>query len=160
MKNKKYIFFLIILFAIFLAYRYVYHNSTRHIEFKFVKCIQLELCDESDSIQSYFYIDNKQRLLYFLCEYDYYHRMFAYDNAFIDSLCKEFDFKSFDYIISPQYKISQLRYSPAINDKYYDGCEDFYNGKYVLEPIFVNSSEDSLYIYRINKTPDFIPPEP
>ena len=165
MKRKRLLIAFVLAIAILGVCGYfIHYYRVKHVDFQFVKTFQVPNKKYNQtSFTSYYYIDSDESLNHFLGKYLSDHFGYCYDGLFIDKMKGEFNFKDYDYLLSPQKKIINLSYSPSHNKNYYDGCGHQLHAlgdRDVLEPVFDKGSIDSMYLYRIKKTDKFIQPGP
>ena len=131
--------------------------------------VSFELAKEIDKPYSEFsridyvgfdYIVNVERffvyMIYHYEEFPQYYRK-GYDTIFVTNLAKELDFDRYDYLITYQKQLKELRYSPYLT-KTEDGlCHD---KQIPLIPTWDSVQTDKVYIYRIKKNEKYRSPGP
>jgi hypothetical protein len=131
----------------------LYYYYPRSISFELTKEIDEPNLDFDISYWlSYDYVPNEERLMFWMVKkYQYpYSRADeqGYDSIFVQNLSKELDFKKYDYIITYQKQLKELRHSPYLT-KTEDGL--YFDKKTPLIPTFDTEITDKVYIYQIKK---------
>ena len=138
----------------------LFYYYPRHVSFELAKEI-LKPSKEFDNSQfiGFEYVDSKDRLVYWLVEHykHFYPDGQLYDSNFVDNLGNELDFRKFDYIITYQKQLKELRHSPyltkAKDDLYFDK-------KTPLIPTWDSVITNKVYLYRIKKNNKYRSPGP
>ena len=157
-KRKRLI---IICFAIGLWCLYYY--CPRKVSFELeTKILKPNKEFDFSYLNSFFYVENQERLYFFLV--DYYKTppcvrdgLKGYDSLFVENLNKTLDFNKYDYLIVFQKRLLELNFSP-----YLAKTEDLldYVPKKPLISTFDTIITDSIYIYRIKKNNKYRAPGP
>ena len=95
-------------------------------------------------------------MIYYYEEFPEYYRK-GYDTIFVTNLAKELDFDRYDYIITYQKQLKELRYSPYLT-KTEDGL--YHDKRTPLIPTWDSVQTDKVYIYRIKKNEKYRSPGP
>lgn len=135
-----------------------YYYYPRTVSFEFVEEIPLptNAFDRREYI-GFDYVRSIDRLYFYLVEF--YERipnddpkLKGYDRAFVQQLAEDFDFESYDYLITYQKTLSKLQYSPYLTKE----KDDLYFDKRTpLIPTWDKAEADKVYIYRIKKNDHF-----
>jgi len=144
----------IVVFILGLYYLYsLYYYYPRKVSFALVKEITKPNEDFNNSQWlSFDYVRNKEQLMFYMV--DYYKTLppemqeEGYGSIFIENLGKELDFKKYDYIITYQKRLKELRHSPYLT-KTEDGL--YFDKQTPLIPTFDTEITDKVYIYQIKK---------
>lgn len=154
----KTIILIIIGFILVISGSVIYYYMPRIVSFKMVMKIQKP---NKTFNRKYFvgfdYINNEELLYYKLV--DFYKKnsciksnLIGYDSLFVSSIVDSFDFEKYDYIITYQKKLIDLKYSPHLT-RTEDGM--YYCNKSIpLIPSWDSISigvTDSIFIYKIKK---------
>ena len=138
----------------------LFYYYPRHVSFELAKEI-LKPNKEFDNSQfiGFEYVVSKDRLVYWLVEHpkQFYPEGQVYDSNFVDNLGNGLDFQKFDYIITYQKQLKELRHSPyltkAKDDLYFDK-------KTPLIPTWDSVITNKVYLYRIKKNNKYRSPGP
>ena len=140
-----------------IVYNYYYHE--RSLSYEYVMGIPKFRNCHTRGID---YVENEDRLFFYLVSF--YNKpcckkadLNGYDSLYVSQLLKQFDFGNYDYIISYLKKISQLKYSPSLSDKYDDL---YFDNRIPLIAVYEKETYDSLFIYKIKKNKEFRAPRP
>ena len=144
----------IVVFILGLYYLYsLYYYYPRKVSFELTKEIN-KPNEDFDNSQwlSFNYIESKEKLIFWMVEkfqypYSWYNEK-GYDSIFVENLGKELDFKKYDYIITYQKRLKELRHSPYLT-KTEDGL--YFDKQTPLIPTFDTEITDKVYIYQIKK---------
>lgn len=155
MKKILYCVVLIVVSSI-VAVTYYYYPRT--VSFEFVEEIPLptNAFDRREYI-GFDYVRSVDRLYFYLVEF--YERipnddpkLKGYARDFVQQLAEDFDFESYDYLITYQKTLSKLQYSPYLTKE----KDDIYFDKRTpLIPTWNKAEADKVYIYRIKKNDHF-----
>lgn len=155
--NKKRI--LLIIVALIGVYCFYYYYP-RKVSFELVKEIDKPSKEFDNShFIGFEYADSKDRLIYWLVEHyePFYSQEQRYDSIFVENLAKELNFDRYDYIITYQKKLKELRHSPYLT-KTEDGL--YHDERTPLIPTWDSVITDKVYIYRIKKSNKYRAPGP
>lgn len=151
-------FYCIILMLVSSIVVVTYYYYPRTVSFEFVEEIPLptNAFDRREYI-GFDYVRSIDRLYFYLVEF--YERipnddpkLKGYDRAFVQQLAEDFDFESYDYLITYQKTLSKLQYSPYLTKE----KDDLYFDKRTpLIPTWDKAEADKVYIYRIKKNDHF-----
>ena len=149
---------LIILIIIFISvgtYCFYYYYP-RKVSFELAKEIEKPYPEFDRTFYVGFdYVVNVERffvyMIYHYEEFPKYYRK-GYDTIFVTNLAKELDFDRYDYIITYQKQLKELRYSPYLT-KTEDGL--YHDKRTPLIPTWDSVQTDKVYIYRIKKNNKF-----
>ena len=154
----KKMFYCIILMLVSSIVVVTYYYYPRTVSFEFVEEIPLptNAFDRREYI-GFDYVRSIDRLYFYLVEF--YERipnddpkLKGYDRAFVQQLAEDFDFESYDYLITYQKTLSKLQYSPYLTKE----KDDLYFDKRTpLIPTWDKAEADKVYIYRIKKNDHF-----
>jgi len=139
----------------------VYYYYPRKVSFELAKEIDKPYPEFDRTFYVGFdYVVNVERffvyMIYHYEEFPQYYRK-GYDTIFVTNLAKELDFDRYDYIITYQKQLKELRYSPYLT-KTEDGlCHD---KQIPLIPTWDGVITDKVYIYRIKKNEKYRSPGP
>ncbi len=159
--KKRILLLLIIITLISICIYCLYYYYPRKISFElFIEIPKPTESYDNSQWLSYHYIQNEERLIYFLT--DYYKQRYppqqGYDDLFAYNVSRTFDFKNYDYIMVYQKQLKSLSYSPYLAKKE-DGIGDCEKKKPLI-PAFDTTLTDRVYIYRIKKNNKYRPPGP
>ncbi|MDR1005294.1 MAG: hypothetical protein LBL74_00320 [Bacteroidales bacterium] len=158
MKNKV-IILIIVCFTLGLLC--LYYLYPRKISFESVKEIpKLNENFDMTSFIGFHYVSNENCLVFWLSTF--YQRqlqegLVGYDSIFIQNLSKELNFDKYDYIITYQKQLKELRHSPYLT-KTKDGL--YFDKQTPLIPTFDTAITNKVYIYRIRKNNKYRAPGP
>ena len=157
---KKKVLYIITMVVFVVGLYILYYYYPRKVSFELAEEI-LKPHKEFDNSQfiGFEYADSKYRLIYWLVKHyePFYPKEQRYDSLFVENLAKELDFDRYDYIITYQKQLKELRYSPYLT-KTEDGlCHD---KQIPLIPTWDGVITDKVYIYRIKKNNIFRAPGP
>lgn len=137
-----------------------YYYYPRKVSFELAKEIQI-FENFRLGTEMFLYIEDKQVLMTRL--YTYYNintickekGLRGLDSIFVENLSKELDFEKYDYLITYQKQIKELRYSPHLTK-----TEDFLGYDKQLPPIpliptLKSVKTNKIYIYKIKKSKIF-----
>ena len=153
---KKKVLSILVATVVFVVGLYIlYYYYPRKVSFELAKEI-LKPHKEFDNSQfiGFEYADSKYRLIYWLVKHyePFYPKEQRYDSLFVENLAKELDFDRYDYIITYQKQLKELRYSPYLT-KTEDGL--YHDKRTPLIPTWDSVQTDKVYIYRIKKNNKF-----
>ncbi len=156
---KKYLF--CILFVVSSIILYIFYP--RNHSFTFVCKIHNESPIDYSQSTYYHYIHNKERLFFFMQGY-YINRQWllkgeftGYNSSLVDSLANIFDFNRYDYIITYQKQIKNIRYSPFLTNTE-DGL--YFDKRTPLIIEYDTIITDSIYFYQVENNDKFRAPGP
>jgi hypothetical protein len=125
----------------------------------YTRTVPFELAKEIDKFENCYprngfdYIENAEVLMIYMIDiyktiYPPSRQKSGYDSIFVANLAKELDFKKYDYLITYQKQLKELRHSP-----YLTKTEDdlYFDKKTPLIPTWDSVITDKVYIYRIKK---------
>jgi hypothetical protein len=141
----------------------LYYYYPRKVAFELTKEINKPYLDFDRSYYIGFdYVKDKERLIFYMI--NYYKKsscvkagLKGYDSIFVENLGKELDFKRYDYIITYQKQLKELRHSPYLT-KTEDGL--YHDKRTPLIPTWDSVITDNVYIYRIKKNNKYRAPGP
>jgi len=155
MMRKIKLIILIIIFISVGTYCFYYYYP-RKVSFELAKEIEKPYPEFDRTFYVGFdYVVNVERffvyMIYHYEEFPKYYRK-GYDTIFVTNLAKELDFDRYDYIITYQKQLKELRYSPYLT-KTEDGL--YHDKRTPLIPTWDSVQTDKVYIYRIKKNNKF-----
>ena len=155
MMRKIKLIILIIIFISVGTYCFYYYYP-RKVSFELAKEIEKPYPEFDRTFYVGFdYVVNVERffvyMIYYYEEFPQYYRK-GYDTIFVTNLAKELDFDRYDYIITYQKQLKELRYSPYLT-KTEDGL--YHDKRTPLIPTWDSVQTDKVYIYRIKKNNKF-----
>lgn len=151
-----------LIIIILIAFLANYHYP-RKVSFELVKEIDKPQLDfhRTDYI-GFDYIRNVEQLYYYMI--DYYNKescvntgLKGYNPFFVKNLAVEFDFSTYDYIITYEKMLRSLKYSLHLTNTKDGLCFD---RRTPLIPIWDTVNTNKVYIYRIKKNSKFRAPGP
>ena len=139
----------------------VYYYYPRKVSFELAKEIDKPYPEFDRTFYVGFdYVVNVERFFVYMNyhyeEFPQYYRK-GYDTIFVTNLAKELDFDRYDYIITYQKQLKELRYSPYLT-KTEDGL--YHDKRTPLIPTWDGVITDKVYIYRIKKNEKYRSPGP
>ena len=160
---RKIKFIILIIIFISVGTYCFYYYYPRKVSFELSKEIDKPYSEFSRiDYVGFDYIENAERFKFFMVYY--YNKascikaeLKGYSLIFVENLAKELDFDRYDYIITYQKQLKELRYSPYLT-KTEDGlCHD---KRTPLIPTWDSVQTDKVYIYRIKKNEKYRSPGP
>jgi hypothetical protein len=163
MKNKNKMLYCVAIIVLTVGFSALYYYLPRNIFFELVKEINKPYLEFDRTYYIGFdYVENTEQLMFYMV--DYYKKascvkanLNGYDSIFVKNLGKELDFKKYDYIITYQKQLKELRHSPYLT-KTEDGL--YYLKETPLIPTWDSLITDKIYIYRIKKNSKYRAPGP
>lgn len=155
---KRYI---VIVFFVFVAILLwcIYYFVPRHVNFELVQTFDqpVPYFDRTKEI-NFNYIHDRDDVWFWFGEWYSTHPYFieknivGYDSIFIKQLADELDYSRFDYIVTYQRELKELKHSPCLS---HDDAAYYFDKRTPLIPVFKEKHTTKVYIYRIKKNGDF-----
>lgn len=161
MKKKTLYIILTVVFVVVASLLYYFYP--RKVSFELVKEIEKPHPEFDRTFYVGFnYVEDAERLKFFMVYY--YNKasciegeLKGYSLIFVENLAKELNFDRYDYIITYQKKLKELRHSPYLTKT----ADDLYFDKRTpLIPTWDSVQTDNVYIYQIKKNSKFRAPGP
>lgn len=105
-------------------------------------------------LRKFLYVGSQEDMVNCLCKSDV---NLSYSDTFATRICSECDFEKYDYLITLNRELDSLKYSGYLTD--HEDCAPW-NERTPLIPVFKKNTDDSIYVYRIQKTKMFRCPIP
>ena len=154
---KRYI--IIAIFVLSILLWCIYYFVPRHVIFEHVKTINqpIRYYDRTEET-NFNYISNKNDLWWWFRDWYSTDPLFiekgiiGYDSLFIAQLSEELDYCNYDYIITYQRELKELKHSPYMS---HDDAAYYFDKRTPLIPVFKEKHTTKVYIYKIKKSGDF-----
>lgn len=157
---------IIIAFPVFVSVLLggIYFFAPRHVNFEFVQAFDqpIKYFDRTNE-KRFDYVYDQNYLWWWLKDWyltkDFFIKkcIVGYDSTYIESIARNLDFDKYDYIITYQRELTELKCSPYLSHK---DAASYFDKRTPLIPVFKETRTTKVYIYKIKKNGAFRSPGP
>lgn len=158
MKTLKILLVIIAFLTVAIAiatFMFFDYHKVRHVPFERAMAFE-QPYDSFDGsyLKTFLYVGFQEDMVNCLCKNDV---NLSYSDTFATRVCSECDFEKYDYLITLNRELDSLKYSGCLTD--HEDCAPW-DERTPLISVFKKNTDDSIYVYRIQKTKMFRCPIP